>query len=108
SIGRWIDVARFGAVPTLLAVATLRLRMSPDRVRSVDLGLAQTANPQQSLAAGMDDPSVRVGFPRPGGTWIDPSGEPIVLGGAGRSVTRVEQGNTLVAAVEHDPALDDR
>jgi signal transduction histidine kinase len=108
SIGRWVDVARFGVVLLVFALATRRRMPVHDRVRTLDIGQRQSVDLQQSLARGLGDPTVRLAFRRPNSTWVAPSGDSISLGGAGRSVTTVERDREVVAAIDHDASLDDR
>jgi signal transduction histidine kinase len=108
SVGRWIDVGRFGAVPLILALASRRSPVAGERLRTVDVGATGTADLQLSLVRGLGDPTARLAFRRPDGSWVGPTGAVVTLGGSGRSVTSVEQDEAVVAAIEHDPALDDR
>jgi signal transduction histidine kinase len=108
SVGRWIDVARFGAAPLVLALAVRRAPASRDRLRTIDIGVTRTVDLQQALVGGLGDPTVQLGFRRPDGSWVGPTGTRTTLGGVGRSVTAVKQGDVVVAAIDHAPALDDR
>ena len=63
SVGRWVDVARFGLVPLVFALGTRRLVPTRERVRTIDVGQRQPVGLQQWLARGLGDPSVRLGFP---------------------------------------------
>jgi signal transduction histidine kinase len=108
SVGRWVDIGRFGVVPLLFALAAKRVEAPSGRVRTIDIGQRQTIDLRGALANGLGDPTVQLGFRRSDHSWVTPSGEPITLGGPGRSVTTVEHDRTVVAAIDHDPALDDR
>jgi signal transduction histidine kinase len=64
---------------------------------------------RDALAEAFHDPGVRLAYPR-AGEWVDAQGRPVALPspGSGQSVTEVQDGGRLVAAIVHDAALSDQ
>ena len=65
---------------------------------------------RDALARALHDPSVEVAYWVPEYTsFVDADGRPLELpdGQGGRSITRVEQGGRMVAAIVHDESLRD-
>jgi len=76
----------------------------------VDLldGGAGSRSLAQTLAAILDDPTVRIGYPLEGDGCVDDQGAPVAtpIAATGRAVTPIERGGTVIALVEHAADLD--
>jgi signal transduction histidine kinase len=75
----------------------------------VDLGEGDSGSVTASLSRSLGDPSLVVGYWLPErGVYVDDAGRPVELEARGRSVTRVEDGGSPLAALIHDDGvLDD-
>jgi signal transduction histidine kinase len=72
------------------------------------LARAPDADPQPLMAAALRDPSLRIGYRRPGtGTYVDSSGVRMTIPDGDRAVTWIERHRQPVAAVLYSPDLAD-
>jgi signal transduction histidine kinase len=65
---------------------------------------------QQMLADAVGDPSLTVAYPIGGERYVNIEGQPVspAFTAVGRTITRVMQGDDVVAVIEHDEAVDDQ
>ena len=96
-------------VPLALGVGHLRARI--DQASVGDLVVRLGAHPAdeelaQAVARAVGDSSLVLAVPGPDGDLVDLRGMPIAPIASDRRVTRVEDGDELVAALIHDVGLD--
>jgi signal transduction histidine kinase len=102
-----------GLAPIVFLVGLLQARLARSAIG--DLFLELRANPvpadlRASLARALRDPSLTLVYWLPEyESWADLEGRPVELDGlaAGRSTTLIDRRDRHVAALVHDPALDD-
>ena len=108
----WWQIAAQVAIPLALLVGLLRGRLARAAVADVlpALGRARPAEVAQLLASALGDRTLDVAFwvPEEHG-YVDEGGRPVVLParGDGRAVTEIVHDGEPVAALVHDPALND-
>jgi signal transduction histidine kinase len=101
------------AVPFAFLVGLMRSRLARGGGVSeliTRVGQGDTARPRDLLADALEDPSLEVAYWLPDrGRYVSDEGRDIELpaAGGGRSVTEVERDGVRLAAIVHDPALDD-
>ena len=63
-----------------------------------------------ALAEALEDTSLELAYPLPGGGYVDAEGRPVELppAGSGRAATPLEHGGERVAVVIHDATLEDQ
>ncbi len=114
--GVWLDylqIAAFGCVPLGFLAGLLRSRLARSGVADLIVELGQAPAPgglRDSLVRALGDESVEVAYWLPEtASYVDLAGRPFELpdGDERRSVTRIDRGGRRVAALVHDPALDD-
>lgn len=101
------------SLPVSLLVGLIRGRLARLAVGPlvVELGAAsgqEALGPM--LARALGDPSLEVAYRAPAAAdgWVDAGGRPVLLPrGEGRSVTLLDREGEVIAAVVHDPSLDD-
>ena len=74
------------------------------------VGSSQHGTPRELLAEALEDPTLELAYWLPDrGVYVDEGGREVELPGPGseRSVTKVFRGEQCVAAIVHDPALDE-
>jgi signal transduction histidine kinase len=103
----------FGLAPIVFLVGLLEARLARSAIG--DLFLELQANPapadlRAAFARALRDPSLRLVFWLPEyENWADLDGRPVELGdlAAGRAITLIDRQDAHVAALLHDPALED-
>jgi signal transduction histidine kinase len=107
------QIAAFGLMPIAFLAGLLRSRLARFGVAELVVELSATPEPgalRGTLARALGDPSLELAYWLPAsGSYADAAGRPFELPaeGAGRAVTRIESGGDPVAALIHDPALDE-
>jgi signal transduction histidine kinase len=110
---RWIAFALLGIAPVILLVGHLRARLARTAVGDLfvelrrDPGLAEL---EQALARALGDPSVALVYWLPEfGSYADSDGRAVTLPGPTetRAVTHIERDGSRVAALLHDPTLEE-
>ena len=109
---RWATFATLGIAPLVFLAALLNARLARSAVG--DLALELDADPapadlRDSLARALSDPSLELAYWLPEyGVYVDLDGRPVELPSLeGRSVTLIDRDGKHVAALIHDPALED-
>jgi signal transduction histidine kinase len=102
----------FAAVPVAFLVGLLRTRLQRSGVADLAVELRSLSRPddvRDALARALDDPSLELAFWLPADErYVDPRGSPLdVAAREGRAVTVLEHDGRHVAALVHDPALED-
>ena len=107
------QIAAFGLMPLAFLAGLLRSRLARFGVAELVVELSATpaaGRLRDVLARALGDPSLELAYWLPGsGSYVDAAGRPVSLptAGADRAVTRVESAGEPVAALIHDPALDE-
>jgi signal transduction histidine kinase len=109
----WLIALALPALAFAFLVGLVRWRLfiaaAMQRLATRLRGHAGPENLRNALAEAFDDPTLDVVYwlEEPEGHWADAGGHAIELGplAAGRSVTDARDGDRLVAAIIHDPAL---
>lgn len=110
----WVQAASLLLVPVALLWGLLRLRLRQAAVAALAVDLGRTGGASSLVGAlrkALGDPSLAVAFwSRPARAYVTQTGEPITLpsGSAGRSVTVLAGDDGPLAALIHDPALDEQ
>jgi len=100
-------------MPLAFLAGLLRSRLARFGVAELVVELSATpaaGTLRDALARALGDPSLDLAYWLPGsGSYVDAAGRPVSLPaeGAGRTVSRVESAGEPVAALIHDPALDE-
>ena len=107
-----IEEIIFAVLPIGLLIGVLRTRLGRNAVSDliVELGHPPTGGTlRDSLARALGDPSLQLALALPGGGYVDSSGRSLALpaGGSARAVTAIESDGKPVAALIHDPAVDE-
>jgi len=107
------QIAAFGLMPLAFLGALLRSRLARFGVAELVVELSATPAPgalRDTLARALGDDSLELVYWLPAAArYADVAGRPVQLpaAGSGRAVTRVERAGRPVAALIHDPALDE-
>jgi len=107
------QIAAFGLMPLAFLAGLLRSRLARFGVAELVVELSATpaaGRLRDILARALGDPSLELAYWLPGsGSYVDAAGRPVSLPaeGTSRAVTRVESAGKPVAALIHDPALDE-
>ena len=110
---RWVAFALVGVAPVLLLMGHLRARLARSAVGELFVELRADPEPaalEQALARALGDPSLTLAYWLPEfGTYADPEGRAVTLPdpSAARAVTLVERDGVRVAALLHDPSLEE-
>ena len=110
---RRITFVTIGLAPIAFLVGLLSSRLARADVGELMVRLRAEPQPgelRDALAGALRDPSLSLAFWLPEfGAWADPDGRETTLPGPGngRSVRLIETGGQPVAALIHDPLLDD-
>ena len=99
----------FAAVPLTFLAGVLRSRFDRSAAARLLVSLDAGIPLRDVLADALHDPSLEIVYRVEGlGRWVDELGHEVAPPAASqtRSVTRVERGGHLIAALVHDPALD--
>ena len=106
---RWVT---FAILPVALLVGVLRTRLS--RAAITDLVIELSRFPMHDklrdlLARALGDPSLELALALPDGSYVNSRGHAVDLPapGSGRAVTAIESNGKPVAALIHDPAVDE-
>jgi signal transduction histidine kinase len=110
---RWVTFAALGLTPVAFLIALLHARLA--RSSAAELFVDLQANPEpadlrDALARALRDPSLTLAYWLPEfGSYADTDGRPVVLPGEDdrRRVTLIGSEGAPVAALLHDPALDE-
>ncbi len=107
-----INGIAFLAIPIAFVVGLLRTRLQRSAVADLVVELGSLTRPddvRDALASALGDPSLELAFWLPADErYVDPRGNPLdVTPRMGRTVTVLEHDGRRVAALVHDPALDD-
>jgi signal transduction histidine kinase len=110
---RWATFAALSLAPIAFLVAFLDSRLARSSVGDLFVDLQADPAPadlRDALARALGDPSLTLAYWLPDyGCYADLDGRPIEIPepGSGRSTTLIDQGSSQIAALLHDPALDD-
>ena len=110
---RWATFVALGLAPVVFLIGLLQTRLA--RVRVGDLLVELRDDPvradlRHALARALRDPSLTLAYWLPEfQSWADHDGRPVQLPAAdsGRATTQVGGNGAPVAALVHDPSLDD-
>jgi signal transduction histidine kinase len=109
---RWATFATLGLAPPVFLSALLSARLARSGLGDLLLELRTEPAPpdlRDALARALRDPSLELAYWLPDfEVYVDLDGRPVpVRDVAGRATTLIERDGTHVAALIHDPALDD-
>ena len=109
---RWATFATLGVAPLVFLAALLNARLARSAVGDLVLELRTEPAPadlRDSLARALRDPSLELAYWLPDfGVYVDLNGQPVELPDLeGRATTLIERDGDHVAALIHDPALQD-
>jgi signal transduction histidine kinase len=110
---RWVAFGLVGIAPLLLLIGHLRARLARSAVGDLFVELRHDPEPaelEQALARALGDPSLTLAYWLPEfGTYADPEGRAVTLPdpSAARAVTLIERDGARVAALLHDPSLEE-
>ena len=101
-----------GLSPLVFLLGLLDARLARSAVGDLIVELRSEPGPRDlrdPLAHALRDPSLTLAYWLPDfGTYVDANGQPVQLpGDDGRAVTLIDRNGEHVAALVHDPALDD-
>lgn len=100
-----------GLAPAAFLIGVLRVHLARSAVATLMLDLQQRPAPADlggALARALGDPSLTVAFWLPEfGTYADLDGRAVELDDGKKSMTPIDRDGSHVAALVHDPALDD-
>jgi signal transduction histidine kinase len=105
----WLWWLIFATVPYAFLAGLLRVQMARGAVAQLVLELGEASRPgrvRDALARALGDPELRLAFwvPERNG-FVDAAGRPAQLSA---DATIVERGGRRIAALEHDPALEEQ
>jgi signal transduction histidine kinase len=109
---RWATFATLGVAPLIFLAALLRARLARSAVGDLMLELRSEPGPgdlRDALARALRDPSLELAYWLPDyEVYVDLHGRPVQLEGLDRrATTLIDRGGEHVAALVHDPALDE-
>jgi len=110
---RWATFAVLGLAPVAFLIGLLHARLARSSVGDLFVELRADPAPadlQDALARALRDPSLTLAYWLPDfGSYADLEGRPVTLPseGDGRATTLIDREDAHVAALLHDPALDD-
>ena len=109
---RWATFATLGLAPAAFLVAILHSRLARSAVGDLVVELRGDPEPaelQDALARALRDPSLELVYWLPEfGSYADLHGRPVVLPSKdGTAITLIDREGAHVAALLHDPALED-
>jgi signal transduction histidine kinase len=107
-----IEEAIFTVLPIGLLIGLLRTRLGRAAVTDLVVDLSRTpvhGTLRDLLARALGDPSLELALALPGGGYVDSHGRAVTLPsrGSGRAVTVIAADGKPLAALVHDPALDE-
>jgi signal transduction histidine kinase len=112
-VARWIAFGLVGTAPILLLIGHLRAGLARSAVGDFFVELGSDPEPAElrdALARALRDPSVRLVYWLPEfGTYADLNGRAVSLPDPdeGQAVTLIDREGTHIAALLHDPSLDE-
>ncbi|MGH3112404.1 MAG: histidine kinase, partial [Gaiellaceae bacterium] len=110
---RWATFAIIGVAPIAFLVGLVEARLARSAVGDLLVDLRAEPAPadlRDALARALGDPSLILAYWLPEfGTWADLDGRPVDLPkeGSGRTARLIDRDGAHVAALLHDPSLDD-
>lgn len=110
---RWVAFGLVGIAPLLLLVGHLRARLARSAVGDLFVELGREPEPaelEQAVARALGDPSLTLAYWLPEfGTYADPEGRAVTLPdpSAARAVTLIQRDGDRVAALLHNPSLEE-
>ena len=113
NVVRWVAFGLVGIAPVLLLTGHLRARLARSAVGDLFVELRGDPGPaelEQALARALGDPSLTLAYWLPEfGTYADPDGRAVKLPepNGNRAVTLIEREGSQVAALLHDPSLEE-
>lgn len=112
SVVKPIEWMTFAILPIGLLVGVLRTRLGRAAVGDLVVELSRlqiSGTLRDSLARALGDPSVELALALPDGSYVDSGGNNVTLPapGSGRAVTAIESEGKPLAALIHDPAVDE-
>jgi len=106
-----IGLLTLTAVPIIFLVGVLRARLARSSVGDLLVDLREPSDPgalRDSLARALRDPTLELAYWVPEyEAYVAADGEPLILPTDGRVATYVERRGAPVAAIIHDPTLQD-
>jgi signal transduction histidine kinase len=107
-----IEEAIFAVLPIGLLIGLLRTRLGRAAVTDLVVNLSRApihGTLRDMLARALGDPSLELALALPGGGYVDVQGRAVTLPphGSGRAVTAIAADGKPLAALVHDPALDE-
>ena len=109
----WVSALWFVAIPLVFLIGQVRGRLFAGAALRRVLALlgphASATHVERAMAAALGDPSLRVAYPAPaGGGFLDDAGRAIAIpDDPAVGVAELRDNGDRVAAIVHDPALDD-
>jgi signal transduction histidine kinase len=112
SVLKPVEWLTFAILPVGLLIGLLRTRLGRAAVSDLLVELSRLQAPgtlRDSLARALGDPSVELALALPDGSYVDSGGRsvPLPAAGSGRAVTAIESDGKPLAALIHDPAVDE-
>jgi signal transduction histidine kinase len=110
---RWVTFVTIGLAPVAFVLGLLRARLGQSAVGGLLVDLRDRPAPadlQDALARALRDPSLTLAYWLPEfESYADLDGHAVALPapGNGRAVTFIERGGGRIAAMAHDPSLQD-
>jgi signal transduction histidine kinase len=110
---RWATFVALGLAPVAFLIGLLHSRLARSAAGELLVELRDDPDPadlRDALARALHDPSLTLAYWLPEfETWADLDGHEIQLPAAdsGRATTQIDRGGANVAALVHDPSLDD-
>jgi signal transduction histidine kinase len=110
---RWVLFVTLGLAPVLFLVGLVYARLARSAVGELFLDLRADLAPgelRDSFARALRDPSLTLAYWLPEfGSWSDAEGKSVCLPepGSGRAMTLIDRDGGRMAALLHDPALED-
>jgi signal transduction histidine kinase len=109
---RWATFATLGVAPLVFLAALFNVRLARSAVGDLVVELHPDREPEdlrESLARALRDPSLELAYWLPDyGVYADLEGRPVELADLeGRTTTLIDRDGSHVAALIHDPALED-
>jgi len=112
-VARWVAFGLVGTAPVLLLFGHLRAGLARSAVGDLFIELRSDPEPSElkdALARALRDPSLALVYWLPEyGTYADLHGQAVALPGPGegRAVTLIDRNGDHVAALLHDPSVED-
>ena len=108
---RWVTFVTLGLAPVAFVTGLLYARLARSALEDLIVELHADLAPadlRDALARTLRDPSLELAYWLPDFyTYVDVDGRPIDIDSRGRAITLIERKGELVAALLHDPSLQD-